>query len=818
MSLDKPGPGGQPQTPFQKDQPLLLVNTGSLKKRQAVQRLHKLGYKLVVLHPEKNWAQPYVQDWILADTNDHEASLAAVQSYVDAKGAAFFGGVLTFWEDDVLLTSKIVDKLGLIGTPHKVATLARNKFAFRKFCQENGIRTPQFFLLKEPADIQRAAKQLPFPLVVKPAFGASSAYVVKVRDEEELKEATEYIWKHLSTEVESALHNGKVVFAEEYIDGDEVDIDILLQNGKVKFASVTDNAQTEEPYFVETGWTMPSVLPKDDQEALIALAEETLEKLGVRDGCVHFEAKLSSQGPVPIEVNLRMGGDGTDRLIRKVWRVDLVDESAKIALGIYLAPHVLPEEPFIYNVGKYFLPQRSGILSSVRVPERFAPELRVSNCEFYKQTGDRVQTPPLGYEYLGWLSTDGENANDARDNNEQAFRLVNFDVVPFNSTSSVGKTSRLSPSSPATMFGNTPSRIERLRLLPLGQQRTLHIGIACNRYSSDNGTVEESLTVVGDEIAQVLRQRGYKVSFFDFNNVGKVVDELQQSQVDLVFNVCERINGSSLLEPHAAAILDALQIPYTGSNPFTLGLAIDKIRVKKMLSYHNIPTPKWDYAYSVDEDLRDDWHYPLIVKPANSDNSIGVTNDSVVTDEKALRKQMKFVIEELGRPALIEEYIEGDEYDVSILGSERETLQVLPLSRSIFTDLPEGLWHIYPFEAKFGNTPENPTLYKQKIRVERPPKKMSKKLASLISEIALDTYTILDCHDYGRVEIKIDKDNNPFVLELNPNPSIGRGDCVPDVAEITGLDYGDFLEEIIGLAIARYQNRPPYYHLQPNLL
>lgn len=817
MSQDKPGPAAQKQTSLK---PLLLVNTGSLKKRHIVQRLHKLGYKIIALNTEKNWAQPYVKDWILADTNNHEASLQAVRDYVASRGSEdfSFGGIMTFWEDDVLLTSKLVDEWKAIGPSFKVASAARNKFAFREFCHQNGIRAPHYLLLKDREDISKAAKALHFPLVVKPAYGASSAYVVKVRDEEELTKATEYIWNHLSTEIESALSNGMMVFAEEYIDGDEVDIDILLQNGKVKFAAVTDNAQTEEPYFVETGWTMPSVLPDDDCEALIGLAEETLEKLGVRDGCIHFEAKLSSDGPVPIEVNLRLGGDGTDRLIRKVWHVDLVDESAKIALGIYVSPHDLPEEPFVYNVGKYFLPMRSGVLSAVRVPERFPSELHVANCEFYKQVGDHILTPPEGYEYLGWISAEGENVNDARDNLEKAYKMVEYEAVPFDSTSSIGKTSRSSPSQPATMQGKGALRIEKIRSLPRGQQRTLHIGIACNRYQDEHGAVESSLTVVGDVIAETLQKRGYKVSFFDFNDVGKVVDELQQSQVDMVFNVCERINNSSFLEPHAAAILDALQIPYTGSNPLTLGMAIDKIRVKKMLSYHNIPTPKWDYAYTVDEELRDDWHYPLIVKPANSDNSIGVTNDSVVTNEKDLRRQMKYVIEDLGRPALIEEYIEGDEYDVSIMGSERDTLQVLPLSRSVFADLPEGLWHIYPFDAKFGNSPDHPSVYKQHIRVERPPKKVSKKLASLISEIALDTYTLLDCHDYGRVEIKVDKDDNPFVLELNPNPSIGVGDCVPDVAEITGLDYGDFLEEIIGLAIARYQNRPPYYHLQSNLL
>ncbi len=281
----------------------------------------------------------------------------------------------------------------------------------------------------------------------------------------------------------------------------------------------------------------------------------------------------------------------------------------------------------------------------------------------------------------------------------------------------------------------------------------------------------------------------------------------------MVFNVCERINDSSLLEPHAAAVLDSLQIPYTGSNPFTLGLCIDKIRVKKLLAFHGVPTPRWDYAYTMDDPIDDSLAYPLIVKPANTDNSIGITNDSVVVDRAGLKKQLEKIIVKLGRPALIEEYIEGDEYDVSIIGSEEDDLRVLPLGRSIFSELPEGYWHIYPYDAKWA---EN-NVY-DKIVVQRPAKNIPKKLESLITEISLDTYSILDCHDYGRVEVKVDKLGNPYVLELNPNPSINIGDMVPAVAELVGMDYADFLEEIIRLAIKRYKDKPPYYHLQGNLI
>ena len=210
----------------------------------------------------------------------------------------------------------------------------------------------------------------------------------------------------------------------------------------------------------------------------------------------------------------------------------------------------------------------------------------------------------------------------------------------------------------------------------------------------------------------------------------------------------------------------------------------------------------------MDDEIEDEMRFPLIIKPADTDNSIGITNESVVTNRKQLDRQVEYVLKELGRPALIEEYIEGDEYDVSIIGND-ETLRVLPLNRSTFSRMPEGYWHIFAYDAKWKNK-KSPYWY-----IEREcPAHIPKKLTSLITEISIDTYNILDCHDYGRVELRVDKDGNPFVIELNPNPSINRGDCVPDCAEKVGMDYEDFIDEILHLAIQRFKGAPPYHHLQ----
>lgn len=804
---------------------ILVVNTSGANdplhsKKFFIRKAKSFGVKVIILGKEAETFQPYVDYCLSADTRNYIESLSALEKFLAANPDVHLDGVVTFFEDDVLLTAKIADKHKLIGTPYKIANRVRNKYLFREFCAANNLPSIKFKELKNGRDLEEVVKTFSFPLVVKPAYGAASAFVVKVNNEEELRESYKYLKKEISPQVESALNDGLEIFVEEYIDGDEVDMDILMQNGKIKFCALSDNGKTKEPFFIETTRLTPSSLPVKNQAELLAIADETLEKLGILNGCVHFEAKSTAHGPIPLEINLRLGGDEVYPSVKAAWHVDLVENTLKIACGLYIPKFEFPNGPYEYLAAETFSSDHSGILVNLDIDEGLKRRSFVKEFQFDKKIGDSVLAPPDGYEYLGWILVSGHNPLDAQDNLREAEKAIGYEVAKFHPSSSIGKTTRKNPFSVSAInleMLKRRSKIEKIRRMAISNQRNLHVGIACNLYE-ENGpdqetTVEKDLTVIGKEIEEALKARGYKISFFDFNDLPKAFNDLKNSDVDLVFNVCERINNSSLLEPHVASILDTLQIPYTGSNPFTLGLCIDKIRVKKLLSYHKIPTPEWDYVYSLDDEIRDDLKYPLIVKPANTDNSIGITNDSVVRNKEELNRQLEKVIKEIGRPALIEEYIDGDEYDVPIIGSEEDDLRVLPLARSIFDNLPSNLWHIYPFEAKYTDGGE----YK-KIVVQRPPKNIGKKLETLLGEIALDTYNILDCHDYGRIEIRVDKNNNPYVLELNPNPSLDSEGTFSASAEVIGLDYADFLEEIIRLAIKRYKDNPPYYHLQPNVM
>jgi len=792
---------------------LLVVNTGNRKKRFTLKRLRDLGCRLIILNATENWGAAYASHWILADTSDHTASLRAVKDFFAQHPELGPDGVITFWEDDVLLAARIRDRLGLIGIPYEVARRARDKHLFREFCAEHGLPTPGHALIPEDSDPREAVARLTYPMVVKPVFGASSAYVVRVNDAQELQETVDYLRHNISSDVESALSVSTAIMAEEYIDGNEVDIDMLLQNGKIKFWSMSDNDATREPYFVETGQCIPTRLSPSQQLELVNMAEEMLELLGVEDGCIHFEAKYGSRGPMPIEINLRMGGDEVYYFVKTAWGVDLIESAARVMLGQYVRRIVKPERPKKFVSGKYFLPSYSGVVASLSLPKK-VPD---GDLQFFKQVGDAVLAPPLGYDYLGWTYAVADTLGEAEERVERTMSAVEIEIAKFSRGSSLGRTSRKSGMSAARLSRRAvigAARIEHIRTLPLEKQRNLHVGIASNGFAGSENPIEAELTSDAETIAATLADRGYRTTFLDFNHPFEAAREIQDAKIDIVFNLCERINHSSLLEPHAASLLDILQVPYTGSNPFTLSLCLDKIRVKKLFAFHRIPTPHWDYLYEADDSFDEDFPLPAIVKPANSDSSIGITNDSVVDNRGALRERIRYVLEDLKRPALIEEFVDGDEYDVSILGNWDDRQRILPLSRSVFTGLPEGFWHMYPYEAKFMGS----EVHKKGIEVQRPPKGVPGKLTSLISEMALDALNVVGCSDYGRVEVRVDRNGNPCVLEVNPNPSIGPTDCVPSVAKLAGMNYGDFLEEILRLAIRRYRDRPPYYHLQMTTL
>lgn len=325
---------------------------------------------------------------------------------------------------------------------------------------------------------------------------------------------------------------------------------------------------------------------------------------------------------------------------------------------------------------------------------------------------------------------------------------------------------------------------------------------------TDIDAVEEAIDMseygVLDEMKAV--QRALEPSGFETKivpvalDVYKLIDELKNDPPDLIFNLCESLDGDPTQEMNIAALFEILKFPYTGSRAVTLGLALNKPRVKEILNYYNIPTS----AHFVCNDsgklflngyikLKD--KYPLIVKPSREDASIGIDNKSVVFNEIELKDRVEYILDEYKQPALIEQYIEGREINVSVVGNvknDENDLIVFPISEIDFSELPDDYHKIVSYNSKW--------MYKTVefagTKAVCPAKNISSELEKVIQETAKKVYKIIGASDYARVDFRV-KDGVPYVLELNPNPDIAS-----DVDSDTGFTrsgkaYGWTYEELI---------------------
>jgi D-alanine-D-alanine ligase len=332
----------------------------------------------------------------------------------------------------------------------------------------------------------------------------------------------------------------------------------------------------------------------------------------------------------------------------------------------------------------------------------------------------------------------------------------------------------------------------------------MKVAILSNFFKNESNykEVEDDLMQVGQAVKKVLEDAGHQAIFFDVNE--KTYEQLRHSNIDVAFNVCERFNGSSLFEPHIASMLELLDIPYTGSGPLTLATCINKVRVKEILMHHGILTPNYQVFYSRNKKLDPELKFPLIVKPSCMDNSIGITKDSVVHNEEELRSKVGYILRTYDQPALVEEFIDGREITVGILGNGRNAT-IFPPSEVIYDKWPENVDKIYSYEAKWQKeTDAWNGLYIQC------PSELPKYQESRIKRTALQVYTILGCRDYGRIDFRLSNEGVPYVLEMNPNPGISpvmeegeQPDFMPLAATKSGISYSDLIIRIFEEALER---------------
>ena len=324
---------------------LAIVGAGYLGKRRSYLRLAELGARLVVIDEQGHWSSSLVDDgiavaWLpVAVTGDADADSAAI---VDALSAAGIrpDGVMTIWEPFTAVTARVAFVLGLPGNPPDAVDAARSKVRTRELSTALGLPTPKARRVASLDELFAASSYVGFPAVVKPEFGLNALGCVRVDDVESLPKVYSMVRDVITADEQLTFRAGNDLLVEQYLDGVEFDVDLIMHHGECVFSSVSQNWPTVEPSFQETGLHCPPDHNHRQVDRLVDLSIETAKRFGLHQGVLHIEGKCTSQGPRVIEVNARMGGGRVAEIVREVWGVDLVEAVARAALGI--APNVKP--------------------------------------------------------------------------------------------------------------------------------------------------------------------------------------------------------------------------------------------------------------------------------------------------------------------------------------------------------------------------------------------------------------------------------------------------------------------------------------------
>ncbi len=307
--------------------------------------------------------------------------------------------------------------------------------------------------------------------------------------------------------------------------------------------------------------------------------------------------------------------------------------------------------------------------------------------------------------------------------------------------------------------------------------------------------------IVREDVGAVegsLRKSGYRPFVLAIDYFSKdLIEKIIEISPKFIFNLCEEIGERCELEICVAGLLELLEIPYTGSTPSALGLALNKFHVKQILRSAGIPTPRGyvleqGQAFIFPRGMR----YPVIAKPLHEDASLGVNSKSVCHTEEQLRKQILYIHEIYKQEALVETYLDGREFNVSVMGGRDP--EVLPISEIEYVDLPEGEPKIVTYRAKWD---EESPVYMSTVPIC--PADLSKRLENRIRDIAERSYHCIGCRDYARVDMRTDARGCLYVLEVNPNPDISPKAGFIRSADAAGYSYSEIIVRISESAMKR---------------
>ncbi|MBU0503866.1 MAG: ATP-grasp domain-containing protein [Candidatus Omnitrophota bacterium] len=290
-------------------------------------------------------------------------------------------------------------------------------------------------------------------------------------------------------------------------------------------------------------------------------------------------------------------------------------------------------------------------------------------------------------------------------------------------------------------------------------------------------------------IASAIKSQGFKVK--KIGNVDLLMENLDKLDVDIVFNISEGLIGRNR-ESQVPILLEMRDIPFVGADALSLGVSLDKIMAKKIFMAEGIPTPKFFEVKPGDSLINmDHLKFPLIVKPRFEGSSKGLSEASRVSNPEELKKQVEHIVVTYKQPALVEEFIRGEEFTVALIGND--PVEVMPIVQIKI----EGKLNLDDKFYTFGHIKSDALEYVC-------PDAINEKLKKRIEDLALKTYNAIECRDFGRVDFRVDEKGNVYVLEINPLPSLSSEDVFMVIAKRIGISYDEIIGRILKTAIKRY--------------
>ena len=316
--------------------------------------------------------------------------------------------------------------------------------------------------------------------------------------------------------------------------------------------------------------------------------------------------------------------------------------------------------------------------------------------------------------------------------------------------------------------------------------------------ATDVVSVEESARA----LAEALREAGFAIELLgqQGTEVLGVLDHIRATKPDLVFNLCESMAGNPCNEPTFVGLLDLFGVPYTGTDLLGLASCLHKQRAKDILVGRGIPTPPhrfFEDPAALDDPALDALDYPWFVKLAHEDASVGITEENVVASCEAMRRRVRSLMAEYDQPVLAERYIEGRELNVALIGNG-DDLTILPLHEIDFAAMPVDRPHIVSYAAKWD---EQHVDYAGTKPV--PLRDASPRFIANVERVARQAWSAMGLRDYGRIDLRVDADDMPWVIDVNPNPDISPDAGVARSARVAGMTYPQLIARIAEVAYAR---------------